>query len=610
MNTRTPARLLTAIALVSLTLTTVRALAQDTVFTYQGRLLEGGTPVNGTNYDMVFQLFDAPTNGTSLGTLGITNVTVSNGLFAVPLNFGDVFDGQPRWLEISVQTNGGALTILTPRQPITPTPYAIRALQAGGVAEGSITTASIAPGGLAGSVIQSGTITSNLLAPGAVNPAALQSPYQSGRIDLGTFIPPAHFGATVINQPVSFAQPFAVAPTVTVSLETSSRAAAAGVPPLLVSSKTTAGFTATFNVKATPRPIAHNGSTYFYSGFPLRIVNGRPAAVFNAFSMGYARALDDVGQSWGPVITLSPEAVHMDLAVINGNPAIAFISSTKLQYVRANDADGATWPAPAVLQNSTNGVYTPQVVSLTTISGRPAMVLWNSASNTLYYLRANDSNGTSWPANGVLIAPRAFADFQLAEVSGRPAVVYEWDNGLANNNVGYQTEVRYLRALDSTGTSWPASPTTLVNYGPLQSVYKAQLLMVQTNPAVAFGHTAGYNDYEVTFLKATDTNGSTWGTPTLVSFDSSYPAGALSFALVNGNPALAWYGSTWYYAESSNGGTSFYRYVVGDIGGFRSSLADVQGKPALTTYYDGDVVYLRDTNPIAGSFINWIAVQP
>ncbi|HEU5069273.1 MAG TPA: hypothetical protein VFV96_02550 [Verrucomicrobiae bacterium] len=99
MHTRIPAWLLAAITLAGLTSTTPRAAAQDTVFTYQGRLLDGGTPANGTNYDMVFHLFDAPTNGTSWGTLGITNVTVSNGLFTVPLNFGDVFDGQPRWLE-------------------------------------------------------------------------------------------------------------------------------------------------------------------------------------------------------------------------------------------------------------------------------------------------------------------------------------------------------------------------------------------------------------------------------------------------------------------------------------------------------------------------------
>src|ERR1039457_3361798 len=99
------------------------AAAQGTAFTYNGRLNDNGNPANGTNYGMVFYLYDAPTNGNLKGNLGIVSVTVSNGLFTVPLSFGSVFDGNPRWLEITVQKNGGAFTTLTPRQQITPTPY-------------------------------------------------------------------------------------------------------------------------------------------------------------------------------------------------------------------------------------------------------------------------------------------------------------------------------------------------------------------------------------------------------------------------------------------------------------------------------------------------------
>ena len=53
-------------------------------------------------------------------------ITVSNGLFLVMLDFGSVFTGTNYWLEIGVRTNGnGVFTTLAPRQPITPTPYAI-----------------------------------------------------------------------------------------------------------------------------------------------------------------------------------------------------------------------------------------------------------------------------------------------------------------------------------------------------------------------------------------------------------------------------------------------------------------------------------------------------
>src|SRR5262245_44701041 len=76
------------------------AFAQGTTFTYQGQLMDNGAPANGTNYGMLFTIYNDPTNGTGQGSLGIVSVTVSNGLFTVPLDFGNVFDGSSRWLEI------------------------------------------------------------------------------------------------------------------------------------------------------------------------------------------------------------------------------------------------------------------------------------------------------------------------------------------------------------------------------------------------------------------------------------------------------------------------------------------------------------------------------
>lgn len=102
-------------------------------FTYQGRLLQGSTPASG-DYGMIFYLYDAPTNGTSLANVILPSVPVSNGVFTVLLSFGpEAFDGSARWLEITIQTNGGPFTVLTPRQPITATPYALHALSAAGL---------------------------------------------------------------------------------------------------------------------------------------------------------------------------------------------------------------------------------------------------------------------------------------------------------------------------------------------------------------------------------------------------------------------------------------------------------------------------------------------
>jgi hypothetical protein len=121
-----------------------RVVAQGTVFSYQGRLASNGNLANG-GYAMQFDLYAAPTNGVPIGSLTITNVAVTNGLFFVPLDFGAAFDGSPRWLEITIQASGGQPTTLAPRQQITAVPYAISASTAQSVL-GSISIAQLPPG--------------------------------------------------------------------------------------------------------------------------------------------------------------------------------------------------------------------------------------------------------------------------------------------------------------------------------------------------------------------------------------------------------------------------------------------------------------------------------
>src|ERR1035441_293071 len=105
-----------------------RAGAQGTAFTYQGRLNDGTNPANGS-YDMRFYLYNAITNGSLIaGPVTNSATPVSNGLFIVALDFGNVFDGTILWLHIGVRTNGAVnYTSLSPRQQLTPTPYAITA---------------------------------------------------------------------------------------------------------------------------------------------------------------------------------------------------------------------------------------------------------------------------------------------------------------------------------------------------------------------------------------------------------------------------------------------------------------------------------------------------
>lgn len=97
-------------------------------FTYQGQLMESGSPANGS-YDFQFLLYDAALDGTQIGPTSVhEDVPVDRGFFSVLLDFGvGVFGGGERWLQIAVRPGSsvGDYTMLTPRQGLTPAPYAL-----------------------------------------------------------------------------------------------------------------------------------------------------------------------------------------------------------------------------------------------------------------------------------------------------------------------------------------------------------------------------------------------------------------------------------------------------------------------------------------------------
>ncbi|MDH3529233.1 MAG: hypothetical protein OEQ28_06685, partial [Acidobacteriota bacterium] len=132
--------LVPSIAILMLLALVSRAPSQSTAFTYQGSLSDNGAPANGT-YDFELRLYDSLSGGNQLGnTVARNGITVIEGVFSVSLDFGDQFPGAARWIEIRVRQGTppmakedqlGGYTILTPRQPVSSTPYAVRSLTAG-----------------------------------------------------------------------------------------------------------------------------------------------------------------------------------------------------------------------------------------------------------------------------------------------------------------------------------------------------------------------------------------------------------------------------------------------------------------------------------------------
>jgi hypothetical protein len=151
------------------------ATAQIDHFTYQGRLDANGGTFNGV-VAMRLAIYDAATGG-NLQQDTSANVAVNNGQFTFVFRDvrGWVFTGADRWIEIAVDDPAVAgidYVALSPRQPVTATPLAMYAANAGSAnSAATATTANSAltansattlTGTLNPSQVGAGSITSNV----------------------------------------------------------------------------------------------------------------------------------------------------------------------------------------------------------------------------------------------------------------------------------------------------------------------------------------------------------------------------------------------------------------------------------------------------------------
>lgn len=110
-------------------------LASAQPISYQGRFADAGQSPAGT-YDIRFTVYDAATGGNALGpvlTRTLTLASGDDGVFSVDdLDFGSsVFFGPARWMELAISKNGDPFVVLSPRQRINHTPYALHAVRSG-----------------------------------------------------------------------------------------------------------------------------------------------------------------------------------------------------------------------------------------------------------------------------------------------------------------------------------------------------------------------------------------------------------------------------------------------------------------------------------------------
>lgn len=325
----------------------------------------------------------------------------------------------------------------------------------------------------------------------------------------------------------------------------------------------------------------------------MAIVNGNPAILYADNTNGnakYMRANDIDGIAWTYYAAFDATAemgVFPSACLIQGRPAMTYRDELKgdVRFVLANDSSGSTWGTPIIVDSIGNaGWYS----TIRVVKGFPTIAYLNNAgTGVLKYVRALDSLGTSW-GTPVSVAPSS-SQFSFEIVDGMPALAYR------------ASGMRYKRALDSTGTTWPGAPVT-VDAATGSGEYPS-MTVVNGNPAIAYED--GTNI--VKYVRANNVTGSTWPTPISVTASSN---GTPCLKVVNGRPAIAYYSYTtfdlFYVRSNDVNGASWATSVTVDAAGVAGQYPQMQiinGNPAIsyvTSVGGSNILYVR-SNDASGS---------
>ena len=302
----------------------------------------------------------------------------------------------------------------------------------------------------------------------------------------------------------------------------------------------------------------------------------------------FIRTTDSTGYNWGsPVAVQTTGQVGNDctLANINGYPGITFKrAQSKLDYIQATELDGSVWWTNSIEIDGGGGAGA--FTSLAVVDGHPAAAGIKSGQDKLRFARATSAAGTSWnsaidvdPAIGS--ETMEFTD--LRTISGIPAILFNYE--------GTDTGLKYVRAVNSSGTTWGTSVTV---DAPVSGGRFPSLATVSGNPAASY-HANSVN--ELRYNRGTDSTGSSWGTP--VTVDSGTNMGQwTTLEIFGGVPVIAYYdggnGDLKFATADDATGTTWSTVTIdstGDVGRY-ASMALLDGKPAIA-YYDADNTALK-----------------
>ncbi|MCB1218927.1 PKD domain-containing protein, partial [bacterium] len=201
------------------------------------------------------------------------------------------------------------------------------------------------------------------------------------------------------------------------------------------------------------------------TGVSLIEVDDAPAAFFtleggtDVGGVGYVRALDGKGNSWGTPQTVATfgaaGAQRLSAVISGGNPGVLSCSSSSLliRFIGATDSTGSAFSSPVNVFNNASSGFIPGMRGLV-VNDRPAVLHFNDSNfGDLEYRAASSSDGSSWPANGQVVSSEVQSSNQryvgaATKLSnGFPMVAYE-------EIIDNSSQVVLAIALNQQGSAW------------------------------------------------------------------------------------------------------------------------------------------------------------
>ncbi len=217
----------------------------------------------------------------------------------------------------------------------------------------------------------------------------------------------------------------------------------------------------------------------------------------------FALCMDQAGSDWQAPYVLDA----------NGGEFMSFvqgISQFSLAYYRDDDLffkasqnDGSSFNINATVDTGA-GDDVGNYCSALIVSSSPAISYHNETDGDLYYIRASNSSGSAWANPGVLVDGTGdTGEFTSLQIVGSRPAIAYYRRDTGN--------LVYVRASDTTGSAWGA-PVKVDNSADDVGQY-ASMAIVNGNPAIAYWN---LTTNSLRYVRATDSSGNAWGTPLTV----------------------------------------------------------------------------------------------